>query len=71
MKYIAIYTQETDGGYSVVVPDLSAVSQGDTLPEAKENIQSAVAEVIESMVEDGQAVPPPSTIVDDVTVEVA
>ena len=43
MSYIVIFTQEEDGSFSGLVPELpGCFSQGRTLPEAKKNIQEAI-----------------------------
>jgi len=43
LQYNAIFALETEGGYSVVVPDLpGCISQGDTFEEAKKNIKEAI-----------------------------
>jgi predicted RNase H-like HicB family nuclease len=42
-EYQAVFQEETDGGYSVWVPDLpGCASQGETLEEALENIKEAI-----------------------------
>lgn len=48
MTIIAVFTEETDGRYSVMVPSLpGCFSQGDSLSEAKKNIQEAIELYIE------------------------
>ena len=43
MSFLALFTQEDDGRFSVSVPALpGCFSQGETLEEAKENIQEAI-----------------------------
>ncbi len=43
LEYQAVFQEETDGGYSVWVPDLpGCASQGETLEEALENIKEAI-----------------------------
>ncbi len=43
MSFLAIFTQEKDGRFSVTVPALpGCFSEGDTLDEAKKNIQEAM-----------------------------
>jgi predicted RNase H-like HicB family nuclease len=43
LEYRAVFQEETDGGYSVWVPDLpGCASQGETLEEALENIKEAI-----------------------------
>jgi predicted RNase H-like HicB family nuclease len=42
-EYQAVFQEETEGGYSVWVPDLpGCASQGETLEEALENIKEAI-----------------------------
>jgi len=43
IEYQAVFQEETEGGYSVWVPDLpGCASQGETLEEALENIKEAI-----------------------------
>ena len=43
MSFLTVFTQEEDGRFSVSVPSLpGCFSQGDTLDEAKKNIQEAI-----------------------------
>ncbi|HCS78123.1 TPA: hypothetical protein DIV55_00075 [Patescibacteria group bacterium] len=43
LEYNVIFTAETEGGYSVIVPDLpGCISQGDTFEKAKKNIKEAI-----------------------------
>jgi predicted RNase H-like HicB family nuclease len=43
LEYQAVFQEETDGGFSVWVPDLpGCASQGETLEEALENIKEAI-----------------------------
>lgn len=42
-SYLAVFTQEEDGGYSASVPALpGCFSQGDTFEEAQKNIRTAI-----------------------------
>ena len=42
-EYQAVFQEETEGGFSVWVPDLpGCASQGETLEEALENIREAI-----------------------------
>jgi predicted RNase H-like HicB family nuclease len=46
--YQAVFQEETDGGYSVWVPDLpGCTSQGETIEEAMSNIKEAIALYLE------------------------
>jgi predicted RNase H-like HicB family nuclease len=43
VEYQAVFQEETEGGFSVWVPDLpGCASQGETLEEALENIKEAI-----------------------------
>lgn len=43
LNFHAMFLEERDGGYSVIVPTLpGCVSQGDTFEEAAANIQEAI-----------------------------
>ena len=66
MRYLAILHQDRpDGPFGVTVPDLpGCFSAGDTLAEALENTQEAIALHIEGMLLDGDPVPPPAPTVD-------
>jgi len=65
MKYIyaAIFEDADEGGYVVSFPDLpGCYSQGDTLNEAFEMAQSALAQWIEYLTDKKQPIPKPSHI---------
>ncbi|OGY92512.1 MAG: hypothetical protein A3H70_04620 [Candidatus Komeilibacteria bacterium RIFCSPLOWO2_02_FULL_48_11] len=52
---------QSEGGYTVEVPDLpGCISEGDTLEEAKENIQEAIEVYIETLRDRKKSVPEPS-----------
>ena len=58
LAYTAVFHPEEEGGYSVTVPALpGAISQGDTLEEARENIREAVLGVLESRRKRGLSIP--------------
>jgi len=47
-EYQAVFQEETDGGFSVWVPDLpGCASQGETLEEAINNIKEAISLYLE------------------------
>jgi predicted RNase H-like HicB family nuclease len=70
MKYIYIIEKAPDGSYSAYVPDLPGCTTcGDTVDEVRKNISEAVNLYIDSLKENGEAVPPPSTTAE--TVEAA
>lgn len=61
LKYTAAYTA-TDGGYLAEVLDFpGAISQGETLNEARSNLASALYDLVESYILDGMALPLPDT----------
>lgn len=48
MAYLAVFTQEKDGRFSVSVPSLpGCFSQGDNFEDAKRNIEEAVSLYLE------------------------
>jgi predicted RNase H-like HicB family nuclease len=62
MKY-AVVIEHAESNYSVYVPDLpGCVATGGTVEEARERIAEAVAMHLEGMREDGEAIPPATTI---------
>jgi predicted RNase H-like HicB family nuclease len=72
MDYLVVFEKCDDGSYSVYVPDLpGCVSSGDTLEEAKQMIQEAIALHIESMREHGEVVPPPISSADTIHTDAA
>lgn len=64
MKYpIAIETGDATHAFGVVVPDLpGCFSAGDTLDEAIDNAREAVELWLETVIDDGGAVPEPGSI---------
>ena len=68
MKYAVIY-EKTATGYSAYVPDiLGCVAAGSTLTETAELIRGAIKLHLETMREDGDAIPEPTTVADYVAV---
>lgn len=62
-QYIALIHKDADSDYGVSFPDLPGViSAGSTLDEAREMATEALALHIEGLVEDGEAVPEPSSL---------
>ena len=62
MKY-AVVIEHAGSNYSAYVPDLpGCVATGGTVEEARERIAEAVAMHLEGMREDGEAIPPATTI---------
>ena len=68
MKYAVIY-EKTATGYSAYVPDIpGCVAAGPTLSETAELIRGAIRLHLETMREDGDAIPEPTTVADYVAV---
>jgi predicted RNase H-like HicB family nuclease len=62
-NYIAIIHKERDSDYGVSFPDFpGCISAGKDLDEARAMAQEALALHIEGMVEDGEAIPEPSSL---------
>lgn len=61
--YIALIHKDTDSEFGVSFPDLpGCVSVGATMQEARANAEEALALHVEGMIDDGEPVPPPSTL---------
>ncbi len=61
LGYPAIFTPAQEGGYVVEFPDIpEAITQGDSLEEAREMAADALATALEFYFEDNRAVPMPS-----------
>lgn len=68
MKYAGIY-ERTANGYSAYVPDLpGCVAAGVTMEETAELMRGAMALHLETMREDGDPVPEPTTVAEQMTV---
>lgn len=68
MKYAVIY-EKTNTGYSAYVPDLpGCIAAGSSQREAAELIRGAIEMHLESMREDGDEIPEPTTMADYVGV---
>lgn len=66
MKYTAIYAK-TKTGYSAHVPDLpGCIATGRTLILTKRRMREAVALHLRGMREDGERIPRPTTMADEV-----
>jgi predicted RNase H-like HicB family nuclease len=58
MNYTVILEREDDGGYHAFAPALKGChSQGDTLEEARANIQEAMEAYLESLKAEGEPAP--------------
>ena len=71
MRY-AIVIEKGPSNYSAYVPDLpGCVSTGRTVDDVKRNIREAIEFHIQGMIEDGDPVPPPTSVTDYVDARVA
>jgi predicted RNase H-like HicB family nuclease len=65
MKYVYVIEKANDGSYSAYVPDLpGCTSSGDSVDEVKRNVQEAVESYIESLRENNEPVPRPTSSAD-------
>ncbi|WP_407159579.1 type II toxin-antitoxin system HicB family antitoxin [Bradyrhizobium sp. STM 3557] len=61
--YIGLIHKDADSDFGVSFPDLpGVVTAGTTLDEARDMAEKALALHIEGLVEDGEAIPEPSTL---------
>lgn len=66
MRY-AVVVEKANGNYSAWVPDLpGCVATGATVKDVEREIREAIRFHIEGLKEDGQPVPQPTAIADDV-----
>ena len=71
-EYTVIYERAADGGWGAYAPDLPGLGVvGDTFEEAEILIRKGIAIHIESLQEQGLAIPEPTTLAARVGVEVA
>ena len=71
MRYSAIVHHADEGGYWVEVPALpGCYSQGDTIDQTLENAMEAVELYLDTLREEGRAIPRDEDIVFQVTVAV-
>jgi predicted RNase H-like HicB family nuclease len=62
-EYIAVIMKDQNSDYGVLFPDfLGCISAGETLEEAKNMGEEALQFHIDSMIEDGEELPAPSTL---------
>ena len=60
--YTVIYEPQPEGGYTVTVPALpGCVTEGDTLEEARRMAEDAIRLYCESLLSDGEPLPPDVT----------
>ncbi len=68
MRY-AVVIEKSETGYGAYVPDLpGCVAAGETIAETSGLIKEAIEFHLEGMREDGQTVPPPTSVADYVDV---
>jgi predicted RNase H-like HicB family nuclease len=68
MKYAVIY-EKGKTGYGAYVPDLpGCVAVGKTLPKVRQLIREAIELHLQGMREDGEPIPEPTSIADNVLV---
>lgn len=68
MKY-AVVIEKADSNFSAYVPDLpGCIATGDTVEEIERHVREAIEFHLESMREDGEAIPEPSSSVEYVVV---
>jgi predicted RNase H-like HicB family nuclease len=61
--YIAFIHKDRRSGYGVSFPDLpGVVTVADTLEDVRKEAEEALSLHIEGMLEDGETLPPPSTL---------
>jgi predicted RNase H-like HicB family nuclease len=64
-EYVALIHKEADSDFGVSFPDFpGCITAGSTLDEARAMAEEALAFHIEGMVEDGEAIPAPSSLAD-------
>ena len=65
MKYVYVIEKASDGSFSAYVPDLpGCTTSGDSVDDIRRNIKDAVETYIESLRENNETVPPPTTTSD-------
>ena len=64
MRY-GVVIEKAEGNYSAYVPDLpGCIATGHTVQEVEQEIREAIRFHIDGLLEDGQPIPPPTTICD-------
>ena len=65
MKYVYVIEKASDGSYSAYVPDLPGCTTcGDSIDEIKTNIKDAVNLYVDSLRENNEPVPSPTSVTD-------
>lgn len=62
LKYDVVFEEQSDKGYTAIVPSLpGCISEGDTFEQTKANIEDAIKLYLEDLAEDGEEIPQEST----------
>lgn len=70
LRYAFVF-EKSRSGYAAYVPDLpGCVTVGDSMEDTERNIRDAIAGHISVMREHGEAVPKPTTTVQEIAVEI-
>jgi predicted RNase H-like HicB family nuclease len=65
MKYVYVIEKANDGSYSAYVPDLPGCTTcGDSIDEIKASIKDAVNLYVDSLRENNEPVPTPTSVTD-------
>ena len=65
MKYVYVIEKASDGSYSAYVPDLpGCTTSGDSIDEIKTNIRDAVNLYVDSLRENNEPIPTPTSVTD-------
>jgi len=70
MRWVVVI-EKAENNYSAYVPDLpGCVATGGTLEETRRHMREAIEFHLEGMREDGEPIPPPTTVAEVVDVDV-
>lgn len=59
LAYTVVFEPQPEGGYTVHVPALpGCITEGDTLEEARDMARDAIRAYCESLIADGEEIPP-------------
>lgn len=65
MKYVYVIERANDGSYSAYVPDLpGCTTSGDSVEEVKRNVRDAVDSYIDTLRENNEPIPAPTSSAD-------
>ncbi len=57
LRYTAIFEEAPEGGYTVRIPTLGCVTEGETFEEAKAMAQDAIRSYLISLLKHGEIIP--------------